>query len=733
MNPNPHPVLAFYCGQVARTYMVDFQGYFLEIKKEIVGGNLQGVLTRFADLILVAMVGVMIALMIIPLPTFLLDIFLTVNITVAVTILMVSIYIASPVQIASYPTLLLITTLYRLSLDIAATRLILLKADAGEVIRAFGMFVVSGNFVVGAVIFLIITLVQFIVITKGAERVAEVAARFTLDAMPGKQMSIDADLRAGIIDFQQARARREGLARESQFYGAMDGAMKFVKGDAIAGIVITLINIIGGLIIGVAMNDMTVTDAVQTYSILTIGNGLVSQIPALLISISAGMVVTRVASEHKDANLGKDVAGQILGQPKAIAVASGLLTVLAIIPGLPKVPFFVLAAITGSLAYGLTRAEKMHVKAAERSEQLAASKATQEPQFSLTLPLILQTSDALTPFVDLETEAGKKFYDRFVALRNGLYYELGVIFPAIQMKGGAPGEPGSYTIWANEVPIVSGQVRLGAVLVNDSAESLAVYGFKAETTANPATGKQAAWLSQDQADRARTAGYQVWDTPEILLLHLADYLRKNAREFIGVQEVHRMVTALKQAYPTLVEETLPKVVSLQTLTEILHKLVEEGVSVRDLKSILQVLCEWGRMEHDALALTEHVRSGLKAKICYQISQGRPLLFVYRLDPEFEEMFRNSIRQSASGSYLAMDPAMSRQVMDAARVQLGDLPAGAQRPVIVTESEIRRFVKRLLDFGIPNVAVLSYDQLSPQINLQPLGMISPPEAQIAASN
>ena len=380
-----------------RDMIANIQAQILEMKKEILDGNLSSVLTRFADLILVSLVAVMIGLMIVPLPTFLLDIFLTINITVAVTILMVSIYISSPTQIASFPTLLLITTLYRLSLDISATRLILLKADAGEVIRSFGMFVVSGNFVVGAVIFLIITLVQFIVITKGAERVAEVSARFTLDAMPGKQMSIDADLRAGIIDFHQARARREALSRESQFYGAMDGAMKFVKGDAIAGIVITLINIVGGLIIGVAMNDMSVVDAVQTYSILTIGNGLVSQIPALLISISAGMVVTRVASEAKDSNLGKDVAGQILGQPKAIAVASGLLTIMALIPGLPKIPFFLLAGVTGSLAWGLFRAQKIQAEALEKSNVVAAAKVP-DPQLSLTVPLVLQASEALTPY-----------------------------------------------------------------------------------------------------------------------------------------------------------------------------------------------------------------------------------------------------------------------------------------------------------------------------------------------
>src|SRR5215468_663110 len=364
--------------------LVKLQAQFAGIQQEIRSGNLNGVLMRFSDLILVACITLIVGLMIVPLPTFMLDIFLTANITIAITILMVSVYVSNGAQIASYPTILLLTTLYRLALEISSTRLILLQADAGEVIRSFGMFVVGGNFVVGAVIFLIITLVQFIVITKGAERVAEVSARFTLDAMPGKQMSIDADLRAGIIDFHQARARREGLARESQFYGAMDGAMKFVKGDAIAGIVITLINIVGGLIIGVVMNDMTASDAVQTYSILTIGNGLVSQIPALLISISAGMVVTRVASENKDANLGKDVAGQILGQPKAIAVASGLLTVMAIIPGLPKIPFFILAAVTGSLAYGLFRAEQVDAATTEKSETSAPT--VQDPTLSLTVP-----------------------------------------------------------------------------------------------------------------------------------------------------------------------------------------------------------------------------------------------------------------------------------------------------------------------------------------------------------
>jgi type III secretion protein V len=421
----------------------------------------------------------------------------------------------------------------------------------------------------------------------------------------------------------------------------------------------------------------------------------------------------------------------VLGQPKAIAVASGLLTVMAIIPGLPKIPFFILAAATGWLAYGLFRAEKMQAEAQARSKTRAAA-GVQDLQLSLTVPLVVQAGTGLTPYIDRDTEAGKKFYEELLGVRNGLYYELGVIFPSLQVKGNSPGDPGGFAIWANEVPVVSGQIRLDSVLVNDAADRISVYGLTGETTTNPTTGKPAAWVPRDQAERARSAGFQVWETDDVLLLHLSGYLKKNAREFIGIQETQIMVSTLKQYYPTLVDETVPKPVSLQTLTEILRRLVEEDVSIRDLKAILQTLCEWGRVEHEVLTLTEHVRVGLKRRICYQISRGQPVLFVYRLDPEIEEIFRNSIRQSAGGAYLAMDPTQSHLVMEAARAQIGDQPPGAQRPVIVTDGEIRRFVKKLLDFAVPEVAVLSYDQLTPQINIQPLGMISPPvRAQIAS--
>ena len=697
------------------------QAQYSSIKNEVMAGRLADVLIRYSDLLLVLAVAAMVGMMIVPLPTWLLDLLLTGNIAGAVTILMVSIYISDATQIASYPTLLLITTLYRLSLDISATRLILLQADAGEVIASFGNFVVQGNFVVGAVIFLIITLVQFIVITKGAERVAEVAARFTLDAMPGKQMSIDADLRAGIVDFHQARARREGLARESQFYGAMDGAMKFVKGDAIASIVITLVNIAGGLVIGVAMNGMSALDAVQTYSILTIGNGLVSQIPALLISISAGLVVTRVAADPRDGrdtNLGKEVAGQILRQPKAITVTAVLLVILAITPGLPKIPFLLLALVIGGIGYGLQKAPAQAAQAAAVKPEVVG----QAPEFSTTLPVVLQVSGDLSVYVDLAAEPGQQFYEKLTRLRNALYFETGIVFPAIQVSANPQYAAGSYQLWLNEVPTASGQIRADMLLVDSPARNIAVFGLKGEEVRNPVTGRPATWVSKELRERATSIGLNVWDTHEVLLLHLGHFLRKNAREFIGVQDVHWLVSKAKEHYPALVEEVVPKPVSYQLLTEILQRLADERVSIRDLRSIFQALSECGRSLNDAFDLVEYVRVHLKRRICFQLSEGKPTLFVYQLDPEIEDLFRNSIRHGTFGPRLQMESETVKQIIAALQKQIGDLPATAQRPVLLAPKDIRRFVKTQLDYHFPELSVLSHDQLTPHIKVQPLATV-----------
>jgi len=690
-----------------------------ELKNEVLSGNLNNALVRSSDLLLVSSVAVMVGLMIVPLPTFLLDILLTVNITIAITVLMVSIYISNATQIASYPTLLLLTTLYRLSLDISATRLILLKADAGEVIRAFGMFVVGGNFVVGAVIFLIITLVQFIVITKGAERVAEVSARFTLDAMPGKQMSIDADMRSGTIDFKEARRRRQALSRESQFYGAMDGAMKFVKGDAVAGIIITIINILGGLVIGVAMHGMSFGSAVETYSILTIGNGLVSQIPALLISISAGMVVTRVASEDENSNLGQDIAQQIIRQPKAIAVVAAILFVMALVPGLPALPFLLLAALAGALSYGLFHAKAKQREAA--SEKKAPGRVA-EAEVTITLPVFLQVGPELLPYVDLRTEQGQTFYDKSVQLRNALYLQRGVLFPPIQISGDLPQLEHNFAIWLHEVPVVQGRVRVDSLLVNCPADKLAPYGINGEDTLNPATGKPAVWIARADHEKTQAAGLPSWDTHEVLVMHLANFLRKHAVDFIGIQEVQWMLNALKPHYPALIDEVTPKPVSLQQLTDILRLVAAEGVSIRDLKTILQCLGEWSRVDPNTVSLAERVRTALKRKICYGVTEGKPLLFVYQLDPALQDLFRNSIRQNAAGGYLAMNPQSIDAVLQATYKEISNLPPTAQRPVIITDKDIRRFVKKTLERDFPDLDVISYAELTPEIRVQSLGII-----------
>jgi type III secretion protein V len=691
-----------------------------DLRKSVAEGNFAQVLTRGADVVLVVAVAAMVGLMIVPLPTFLLDIFLTINITVALVVLMVSVYVSEGTQIASYPTLLLITTLYRLSLDISATRLILLQADAGEVVSAFGNFVVQGNYVVGAVIFLIITLVQFLVITKGAERVAEVAARFTLDAMPGKQMSIDADLRAGTINFEQARKRRDALARESQFYGAMDGAMKFVKGDAIAGIIIVLINIIAGLIIGVMQLGMEIGEAAQIYSVLTIGSGLVSQIPALLIAISAGLVTTRVASEWEDSNLGKDVARQLLAQPKAIAIASGLLFVLAIIPGLPFLPFVILASVTGAVGYGLLRSQQ--AQEATPSEEEASLQTTRTPEIKATAALALQVSSDLGPAVDPATEDGARFRELLMNVWNALYLETGVIFPPPQIIVQEKLSPATYQIWLYEVPLITGQVRPGSVLVSGGKSDVILYGIRGDETQNPATGKPATWITPAQRELAVGAGLETWDTPEVLLMHLTHFLRQHAAEFIGPQEVQWMVDKVREMYPTLVEELTPKPVSLQKLTQVLQKLVAEKVSIRDLKTIFEALSAGGESDGETAKLAERVRYALRRKICYHLSAGKPLLHVYHLSPDIEDAFRDSIRKSAGGQYLAMDQETIRSVNQTAYRLFGNLPPTAQTPVILTGEDIRPFVRQILSYEFPDLAVLSYDQLTSDINIVPLGML-----------
>ena len=707
-------------------------------------GDLTQMIGRYSDMILAALVVIIISMLIIPIPTFFLDIFLVLNMSISVLLLLLAIYIPNALQIASFPSILLITTLFRLSLNVSSTRLILLHAKAGEVIKAFGDFVVQGNLVVGVVVFLILTIINFLVITKGAERIAEVAARFTLDAMPGKQMSIDADLRAGAFDMDEARKKRNDLSRESQLFGSMDGAMKFVKGDSIAGLIITAINIVAGIIIGSSMMDMSAGEALSVFAILTIGDGLVSQIPALLIAITAGLIVTRVASEEENQHLGKDIALQLLAQPRAFLISSVLLCLLGLVPGLPMVPFFVLAFVTGGVGYGLVRTAKMKAEGRimptdpdepasdeqvreQRDKRIQAQKM-QEGQSQQMLPVVtpiaLEVAADLIPLVEDAGEGSKFLGEMVPMMRDGLFYELGVRFPGIRVRGNETDMPaGSYLIMINEIPLVMGTVSLDKVLVNDTAERLRLLNIEGETATNPANGNECAWIDAEYKDVAEQAGLTTWDAAGYIVLHLSSVLRKNAAEFVGIQEVMNMLEQLEQAFPALVKETVPKVVSPFQLTDILRRLVEEEISIRDLRSILQSLAEWGQVEHDTVMLTEYVRSALKRYISHKYTRGQNTLIVYLLDPQIEETVRSSIQHTSSGSYLALEPEITQEILSAVRTEVGSLPPTAQNPVILTTMEIRRYFRKLVELEFPHLAVLSYQELSPDMNIQPIARIS----------
>ncbi|MFH1810087.1 MAG: type III secretion system export apparatus subunit SctV [Pseudomonadota bacterium] len=705
----------------------------------IMQGDVVIVLRRYADLMLAFLVVAVVGLMIIPVPTFIMDLLLVLNISISMVMLLISMYIPNVLKLASFPTIILVTTLFRLALNVSSTRLILLYAKAGEVIKSFGQFVVQGNFVVGAVIFLVLILINFLVISKGSERVSEVAARFTLDAMPGKQMSIDADLRAGAFDLDEARRRRNDLGRESQFFGAMDGAMKFVKGDSIAGLIITAINIVAGIIIGITQKDMSAGEAVETYSILTIGDGLVSIIPSLLMSVCAGLVVTRVASEEEGTNMGMDLATQILAQPKAFAIAGGFLFVLGMVPGLPTVPFTVMSVLICGLSYGLFKAQKvkgpgMMDAVEEREEEVKEEKQkavqrakVQEGQSQQMLPVVtpiaLEVAQDLIPLVD-DAQGSAFLNDMIPMMRDGLFYELGVRYPGLRVRGNEGDLPkGAYIIMINEIPLVMGTVDQEKLLVNDTPDRLKLLNIEGEPAVNPANQSECAWISIVHKEVAEQAGLTTWDAAGYMVLHLSAVLRKNASEFVGIQETQNMLEQLEQAFPALVKEVVPKAVSPFQLTDILRRLVEEEISIRDLRSILQALAEWGPVENDTVMLTEYVRAALKRYISHKYTRGQSTLIVYLLDPQIEETVRSSIQHTSSGSYLALEPEITQEILAAVRNEIGNLPPSAQQPVVLTTMEIRRYFRKLVELEFPHLAVLSYQELSPEMNIQPIARIS----------
>ncbi len=678
-------------------------------------------ITRYNDIILATLVVAIISLMILPIPTPIIDALIASNLSIAVLLLMIAIYIPSALSLSVFPSLLLFTTLFRLALNITTTRQILLHAYAGEIIYTFGNFVVSGNFIVGGVVFLIITIVQFMVIAKGSERVAEVAARFTLDAMPGKQMSIDADMRAGLIDIEEAQRRRRLLEKESQLYGAMDGAMKFVKGDAVAGLVITAINILGGMGIGVLQKGMTVAKAIRTYSILTIGDGLVSQIPALLISITAGVIVTRVSSEE-GLHLGGDIGKQILSQPKAVMVAGGLISAFALVPGFPKPQFLLLGAMAGLVGYSLYRGEKEVAKepsipGLKVTDEKEPAKRDSEEEFSLTVPLMVEMDANVKSEID-----PKVLNDELIKVRRALYLDLGVPFPGIHLRFNPRYRSGQYAIFLQEIPVSEGRLRPGKLLVKESPENLEIIGVEFEKDKQFLPDIPTIWVDREFEPKLAKASISYLTPPQILTHHLSFILKRHAEEFIGLQETKYLLDKMEGRYPELVRE-VQRILPIQKISEVFQRLVQEEISIRNLRTILEALIEWGQKEKDVILLTEYVRSSLKRYISYKFSKGKNILAAYLLDQDVEDLIRKGIRQTSGGSYLALDPATLSKLVNTVKKEVGDLSSLRQKPVLLTSMDIRRYVKKVIEQELPELPVLSYQELSPSITIQPLGKIS----------
>jgi type III secretion protein V len=687
-------------------------------------------LGRYSDIVLAALVIGIIGMMIVPLPTFVLDLLLSLNITLAVTLLMVSLYIPSALKIAAFPSILLITTLFRLALNVSSTRLILLQADAGEVIASFGNFVVQGNYVVGAVIFLILTLIQFLVIAKGSERVSEVAARFTLDAMPGKQMSIDADLRAGAFDLDEARRRRALVQKESQLYGAMDGAMKFVKGDAIAGIIMTAINIIAGMIIGVMQLEMSAGAAAQTYTLLTIGDGLVSQIPALLIATTSGIIVTRVASGDDEANhLGGDIFSQILAQPKAILIAACLLGLLGLIPGLPTVPFLLMGTGVGVVAFGLYRGDREpgglreeEVRELEAVEEEAAQGARQSRAMVPALtPLSLDIGTGLT-----QSMAGPReewLRDMIPAMREGIFFDLGVKIPGLRVRTDSTAcGSRAFVISRDEIPVDQGEIPAGHVLVNERPEALEAFNIESHPATHPVSGEPACWVDASAAESLEQAGMTCWDEAGYVLLRMTAALKREAHAFVTIQAVQGMIDQLEGPFPALVQEVVPRLLGLQELREVLVRLAEEGISLRNLPTILQILATQGRHIKDPIILTEEVRMGLCRYITHKYAASDGSVVVYLVDREIEDAVSGAIRNQVTGSYLALEPEVTRRILKGIASEVRrDVEAG-RPPILLTDQKVRRYVRRLAMMEVPNVVVLAFQELDPALKIQPLGRI-----------
>lgn len=693
-------------------------------------------LAKRQDLLLAFLLVCIVFMMILPLPTALVDVLIAINLALAAILLMAAMYLKDITQLSAFPSILLLTTLFRLALAITTTRLILIQADAGHIVETFGKFVIAGNLVVGLVVFLILTIVNFMVITKGSERVAEVSARFSLDSMPGKQMSIDSDMRAGMIELDEAKRRRGKLEKESQLYGAMDGAMKFVKGDAIAGLIIIAINLIGGISIGTMQLGMDVNEAIHRYSLLTIGDGLISQIPALFISITAGFIVTRVASDDNE-DLGSDISKQLVKEPKALMITAGILFIFALIPGFPTLTFVILSAVCGGGGWYLSRNRKSAASDSRSLEMPALAPALApkggavpsfpddddekagpvEPvTFALTVPLIVDIAASVRSSIRPEK------LDREVArVRRALYFDLGVPFPGINLRLNENLREGEYRILVNEIPVAAGVARPGYCIVRESEANLRMFDIPFERGEDFLPRTPSYWVAMKHLPLIERAGIQVMTLSSMLTYHLAHVLKAHASEFVGVQETMFLMNQMQKNFGELVRE-VTRLLPIVTITDVLQRLVAEEISVRDMRTILEALVTWGQREKDPIMLVEHVRGALSRYITHKFSGGQNVIPAYLVSKEIEDVVRGAVRQTSGASYLALSPDVHRELIAAIRAAAGNSSQQVLTPVILAPMDIRRFMRKIIERDFPDFAVLSYQELTSSANVQPLDRI-----------
>ena len=681
-------------------------------------GRLSEMTTSSSAVLAMSVIGILLVMMV-PLPTVVLDILLSLSIIISIVILLMSMYVLKPLDFSAFPSLLLIVTLLRLALNVASSRLILMHGHegtgaAGQVIKAFGTFVVGGNYVVGMIIFSVLVLINFVVITKGATRIAEVAARFTLDAMPGKQMSIDADLNTGLISDTEARKRRRGIENEANFYGAMDGASKFVRGDAVAGIVIVLVNIIGGLIVGVLQQGMPIADAARTYILLTVGDGLVTQVPALIVSTAAGMLVTRTTAS---AELGEEIKKQVFTQPKAICLSAVMLFTFALIPGMPKISFILVAALMAFLSYKIFRSAEDSKDAAEEIPAAPMVDASAELLIPLD-PLGLEVGYGLIPLVD--TSQGGELLHRIKALRKQLANEMGFIMPAVHIRDNLQLKPNEYSFLMKGMEIARGELLPdhSLVILPDEA-GIKLNGVQ---TREPAFGLPAVWIPDRDVENVQAKGLVVVDAATVVTTHITEMVKSHVEELLGRQEVQAIVDSLAANYPKIVEDLVPKIVPLGTLQKVLQRLLKERVTIRDMLLIIETLADHVPVTKNIDILTGYVRQSLSRTITRQYQDRDNTIHVIMVSPEIENVISRSVQHTEYESFVSPDPGMIRNFIENTNKLMDRFTSKGIPPVILCSANTRVHFRKIMERFFPNITVLAHNEIAPNINITSLGMV-----------